>query len=56
MADEQLRNRGAANLTPYRKPESIWNRPGWDGKDEWKSAVPRVLAGIGGAILLATAI
>jgi uncharacterized membrane protein len=55
MAHEQLKNHRTTNLTPYRNPESIWDRPGWDGKVEHVGAAHRVLAGMGGAILMAQA-
>jgi hypothetical protein len=40
------------NLATHRQPQSIWDQPGWDGTDE-RMIATRVIAGIGGALLLA---
>jgi hypothetical protein len=40
------------NLSTHRKAESIWGRRGWDGRDE-RAAATRVMAGIGGSLLMA---
>lgn len=53
MANGHLnRDDRTMNLATHRQPQSIWDRPGWDGTDE-RIAASRVLAGIGGALLLA---
>jgi len=40
----------ATNLTAHRAPQSVWDRPGWDGTHQQKTAL-RIMLGVGGAAL-----
>jgi hypothetical protein len=42
------------NLTPRRAPQSVWDRPGWDGSRQQHTAL-RILLGVGGVALAAQA-
>ena len=43
------------NLTPRRAPQSVWDRPGWDGSPQQLTTL-RILLGVGGAALAAQAV
>jgi len=53
MTDPEMA--ATTNLTPRRAPQSVWDRPGWDGSPQQLTTL-RILLGVGGAALAAQAV
>jgi len=50
MTDMYRSESEGVNLTMHRAPQSVWDRPGWDGTRQQHAAL-RILLGVGGAAL-----